>query len=53
MRLTEAERNSIRTIIFHLDPEAQIYLFGSRTDDKKRGGDIDLLILSAKISEKE
>ena len=53
MRLTEAERNSIRTIIFHLDPEAQIYLFGSRTDDKKRGGDIDLLILSAKISEKD
>jgi len=50
MRLTEQQQQVIRTAIHGRDPEAQIILFGSRVHDEARGGDIDLLILSDKIS---
>jgi uncharacterized protein len=50
MRLTAHEQNSIRQCVAEKDPNAKIYLFGSRADDSKRGGDIDLLILSNKVS---
>lgn len=46
MRLDEKEREAITSSIRKLDPDAEIYLFGSRCDPKKRGGDIDLLIIS-------
>lgn len=46
MRLTESEKNAIKSVISEYDPQARVYLFGSRADDTKRGGDIDLLILS-------
>ena len=49
MRLTNHEITSIKQTIHELDSKAQIYLFGSRADDTKKGGDIDLLILSDKI----
>jgi predicted nucleotidyltransferase len=52
MRLTETERESIRKIIFDLDPHAQVFLFGSRVFDDKKGGDIDLLVISSTITEK-
>lgn len=50
MRLDERERQAICTPIKELDPNAAIYLFGSRTDTKKRGGDIDILIISQRIT---
>jgi len=49
VRLSEHERAAIKEAIHTFDPNAKIYLFGSRTDDSKRGGDIDILIESDKI----
>ena len=50
MRITAIEQVAIKKIVEQMDPEARVYLFGSRTDDHLRGGDIDLLILSNRIS---
>lgn len=45
MRLTESQRATIKTSVANvIGTESRIWLFGSRTDDAKRGGDIDLLI---------
>ena len=44
MRLSALSVQTIKTIINQWDSNARIYLFGSRLDDNKRGGDIDLLI---------
>lgn len=50
MRLETTEVNDIKQCIHAIDQQANVYLFGSRTDDKKKGGDIDLLIISSKIN---
>ena len=45
MRLTPGERNAITEAARELLPAgARVSLFGSRVDDARRGGDIDLLI---------
>jgi uncharacterized protein len=46
MRLQGYEIKSIKESVRSLDNNAKVYLFGSRTYDDKRGGDIDLLIIS-------
>jgi uncharacterized protein len=42
MRLSSPEINALRSILGALDPAGQIYLYGSRADDRRRGGDIDV-----------
>ena len=53
LRLSEAELSAIRHVVYQADPDARIWLFGSRADDNAKGGDIDLLILSKTLSLKD
>ncbi|HPO55896.1 MAG TPA: nucleotidyltransferase domain-containing protein [Ignavibacteriaceae bacterium] len=50
MRLKEFEIEAIKSTIKEYDENAELFLFGSRIDDKKRGGDIDVLVISNIIS---
>lgn len=45
MRLTSEQRETILRVVAEIaGPQARTRLFGSRVDDSKRGGDIDLLV---------
>lgn len=46
MRLSQTTCQAIKRNIAMMVPEADCYLFGSRTDDTLKGGDIDLLLLT-------
>ena len=45
MRLSQYEIECIKDLaVRHFGTDVSVYLFGSRTDDLQRGGDIDLFI---------
>jgi predicted nucleotidyltransferase len=46
MRLPPQYADFLKAEVAALRPEAVVYLFGSRTDDARRGGDVDILVLS-------
>ncbi len=50
MRLSADQAAAIRQCVQRFDSEAQVMLFGSRADDARRGGDVDLLIVSRRIN---
>jgi len=50
MRISKNEIKAIKESVNSLDKGAEIYLFGSRNVDVAKGGDIDLLIISEKLS---
>ena len=46
MRLSAPIVNYFKTCFTQEFPQARIYLYGSRTNDNARGGDIDLMVLT-------
>lgn len=42
MRLSSRQIQAVRQVLYGVDPDRRIYLFGSRVDDSKKGGDIDV-----------
>ena len=45
MRLRDSEIEAIKSVFNEVFKKGEIYLFGSRVDDKKKGGDIDLYLV--------
>jgi len=50
MRLSVKEKTALVQAVKSFDPQARIYLFGSRVDDAGKGGDIDVLVFSQKLT---
>ncbi|MCH8476037.1 MAG: nucleotidyltransferase domain-containing protein [Opitutales bacterium] len=46
MRLSKDEIQTLKKCIVKHAADARVYLFGSRLDDSRAGGDIDLLVLT-------
>lgn len=46
MRLDEVEKKALKHAL--KDFQGEVYLFGSRIDNSKRGGDIDILLMPKK-----
>lgn len=46
MRLSVQENETVYRVLYGADPQGKIYLFGSRLEDARKGGDIDLFFES-------
>ncbi len=53
MRLSTNEVETLKRSLLNISDDAKMYLFGSRIDDSKKGGDIDILILSDKLTKRD
>ena len=52
MRLSKDEVKILKNTLYTLNSDAKLYLFGSRLYGNKKGGDIDLLIVSKTFTKK-
>ena len=50
MRLDKNDKNIILSTVESIFGNGKVYLFGSRLDEQKKGGDIDLFIVSEEKS---
>ncbi len=46
MRINKEQLDFIKNELNSLQNDIELYLFGSRANDKEKGGDIDLLLIS-------
>jgi len=54
LRLSQPKTDFLKKAITQYLPDASVYLFGSRTNDDQRGGDIDILIVgNRKLTDQE
>lgn len=53
MRVPKEQLDFLKDQVKKYLPEAKVYLFGSRADDQKKGGDIDILILGNSLLARE
>ena len=53
MRLSEEQIKVLKDKLNSISSSAKLYLFGSRVDDTKKGGDIDLLVVSKEVTKKD
>jgi len=53
MRLKYKEIRLLKDTLYKLSASAKLYLFGSRVDDSKKGGDIDLLVVDKDLTKKD
>lgn len=53
VRLQKEEIDCLKDSLKQLSSDAKLYLFGSRVDETKKGGDIDLLIISKKLTKRD
>ena len=53
MRLSAEKVTLLKSTLHTLASDAKLYLFGSRTDDTRRGGDIDLLVVSPTLTRRD
>lgn len=53
MRLYQEQIKVLKDKLKTISSTAKLYLFGSRVDDTKKGGDIDLLVVSKEMTKKD